>query len=141
MIRYLCAAGYCLNLVDVRGAFCEKHQHLEKERAAAIAARNARSWEKLHSRQAQTGQLDLYRTARWRRLRAAVLEASPTCARCGNPATDVHHVVPANGDPSIFFDRSNLVALCHACHGELGRAEARKHANPYPSFKNGRAQE
>lgn len=56
-------------------------------------------------------------TARWQRLRTAVLAEHPLCAHCFERgrvtiATDVDHADenPANND------RSNLVSLCHSCH-------------------------
>lgn len=64
----------------------------------------------------------LYFTKQWRRLRARVLREEPTCVECVRdgyevrPTTDVDHVVPHRGDTRLFFDRSNLRALCHAHH-------------------------
>lgn len=56
-------------------------------------------------------------TARWQKLRAAVLAQQPLCAHCSEAgilrlATDVDHADndPANNDPA------NLQPLCHACH-------------------------
>lgn len=56
-------------------------------------------------------------TARWQRLRAAVLAEQPLCAHCLElgrvvPATDVDH---ANEDPND-NRRENLVSCCHSCH-------------------------
>lgn len=66
----------------------------------------------------------LYKTPRWRALRAAVLaEAGYLCERCTAAgrhvaATLVHHVKPirAGGDP---WARTNLTALCSRCHDEV----------------------
>src|SRR5262245_22953824 len=56
-----------------------------------------------------------YHLARWRRLRLAVLaEAAHTCAVCHRVSVD--HVVDHHGDARLFWDRSNLQALCHPCH-------------------------
>ena len=60
--------------------------------------------------------------ARWQRVRAMVLRASPLCAECQRegrvtPATDVHHVVKRrDGGPDA---EDNLEALCHACHSKI----------------------
>ena len=60
--------------------------------------------------------------ARWQRLRAMVLNASPLCAECSRqgrvtPATDVHHLVKRrDGGPDSF---ENLEPLCHACHSRI----------------------
>jgi 5-methylcytosine-specific restriction endonuclease McrA len=78
-----------------------------------------------HARQADTarnatrsGSLSVYRSTRWRRLRARLLRDRPWCedpAGCREAATDVDHVVPiaAGGDP---WDEGNLRPLCHRHH-------------------------
>ena len=51
----------------------------------------------------------------WQRVRAAVLKASSgRCARCGDPATEVDHVVPLQRGGSGHTD--NLQPLCAPCH-------------------------
>ena len=73
----------------------------------------------------------LYKGARWRKLRAAVLAATPCCRRCRDmgrvtAATVVHHVRAHKGDEALFFDRSNLEAVCKPCHdGPMQSDEAR----------------
>lgn len=55
--------------------------------------------------------------AAWRQRRSRFLRAHPSCAHCGERATDVHHAVPlAQGGPD---DESNYLPLCHACHSRL----------------------
>lgn len=56
--------------------------------------------------------------ARWARFRAQYLRAHPICAcGCGDPAQEVHHIVPVTGpDDPLFYDESNLAGLTHACH-------------------------
>jgi 5-methylcytosine-specific restriction enzyme A len=56
-----------------------------------------------------------YTSRAWRTLRAWVLEQEPICA-CGQPTTDVDHVLPRRTHPHLEFVRMNLQALCHACH-------------------------
>lgn len=70
-------------------------------------------------------------TRTWERTRRRWLTAHPTCAACGQPATDVDHIIPlarfANRQAADHPD--NLQALCHPCHsrktnlhdGGLGR--------------------
>lgn len=70
----------------------------------------------------------LYHTARWRRLRREVLQASPLCGDCQaegrvTAATDVDHRIPHRGDTRRFYDRHNLQALCRACHSRKTAAE------------------
>ena len=68
-----------------------------------------------------------YSTARWKRLRDAVLTDQPLCVRClatdiVTEATVVHHKVAHRGDPALFFDQENLEPLCkphHDSHGQL----------------------
>ena len=60
-----------------------------------------------------------YRTVRWTRLRHEVLtESAYACAACGQVALvlDVDHITPHQGDPALFWARTNLQALCHLCH-------------------------
>src|SRR5262245_5963722 len=67
-----------------------------------------------------------YFTARWRRLRLAVLaDACQTCAACGQVRLelDIDHIVPHQGDAVRFWDRANLQALCHGCHSAKTRHE------------------
>lgn len=64
-------------------------------------------------------------SARWQRLRAAVLAREPLCRDCKQPATDVDHDDgnPGNNAPH------NLAPRCHACHShKTGRERAGKAA-------------
>lgn len=61
----------------------------------------------------------LYKTDRWERLRLRVLvESAYQCAQCGDVTVrlEVDHIRPHRGDLRSFWDRSNLQALCVACH-------------------------
>lgn len=62
-----------------------------------------------------------YRTARWSRLRADVLNENPLCVDCTQEqrvqvATEVDHKVPHRGDPVMFWDRANLQGMCASHH-------------------------
>ena len=88
----------------------------------------------------------LMHTARWLRLRRAVLTAHPLCQRCEElgrlrAATEVHHVKPVESGlgPAemalLAYDPLNLLALCHECHvkvhtemGRSGKAQAKGRA-------------
>jgi 5-methylcytosine-specific restriction enzyme A len=70
----------------------------------------------------------IYRTRRWQILRRRVLFEQSLCPGvfgdpCGDIATDVHHIrdIGDGGDP---WARSNLEALCHACHSRITRVRA-----------------
>ena len=61
-------------------------------------------------------------SAKWRRIRAAVLRRDGylcrDCLRYGRKteAVLVHHVVPFAEDESLALDERNLVSLCETCH-------------------------
>ncbi len=60
-----------------------------------------------------------YRTERWARVRARVLvESCYACAQCDHVRLDleVDHIQKHDGDPKLFWLRSNLQALCPTCH-------------------------
>lgn len=63
----------------------------------------------------------LYRTQRWKRLRARQLRKHPYC-QCPHhegqhvPAQVVDHIVPHKGNLRLFFDRKNLQSLTNTCH-------------------------
>jgi hypothetical protein len=62
-----------------------------------------------------------YSTARWQRLRKAVLARDGyVCmvagARCTGYASTVHHLVPSSQAPQLFWEPSNLVASCPRCN-------------------------
>src|SRR5262245_21286115 len=101
-----CAEPGCPELV--RHGRCPKHARMvEQDRPNRIARR----W---------------YYTARWRALRTQVLEENPLCVECLNskwvePAIDVDHRIPHNGNADLFFDRSNLQGLCKFHHSQKTR--------------------
>lgn len=58
----------------------------------------------------------VYKTTRWKRLRALVLVEEPICQACRKqPSNTVDHIkaMAAGGDP---WDRDNLQALDRVCH-------------------------
>jgi 5-methylcytosine-specific restriction endonuclease McrA len=62
-----------------------------------------------------------YSTARWQRLRKAVLaHYGHVCQlqgpRCTGYATTVHHLVPSSQAPHLFWEPANLVASCPRCN-------------------------
>ena len=58
----------------------------------------------------------------WRKKRAYILRRDKyqcqICKRYGRmrQATEVHHIVHIEDDPSRALDASNLISLCKACH-------------------------
>jgi 5-methylcytosine-specific restriction endonuclease McrA len=69
-------------------------------------------------------------TARWQRLRRAVLAHNGyVCQvegpRCTGYATTVHHLVPSSQAPHLFWEPTNLVAACRRCnYGDGSRIAA-----------------
>ena len=55
-------------------------------------------------------------TYRWQQARKIFLMMHPLCVKCGEPATDVDHIVPHKGDMALFWNRDNWQPLCHHCH-------------------------
>ncbi|WP_099866054.1 HNH endonuclease [Pararhizobium haloflavum] len=75
-----------------------------------------------------------YKTARWQKLRWAVLVRDLfTCqmAGCGRieAATSqlvADHRTPHRGDERLFWDEGNLQCLCKPCHDKVKQAEERR---------------
>ena len=66
----------------------------------------------------------LYNTAKWRELRAEVLNDNDYCCdECGARATVADHRKPHKGDKTLFYDKSNLQALCYSCHNRKSAKE------------------
>jgi len=64
----------------------------------------------------------------WRALSKQVRNEEPLCRHClregrVEAATCVDHIVPISIAPDLRLVRSNLQALCHACHTRKTRAE------------------
>ena len=97
-----CAQPGCAVLV-ARGR-CRQHAPLRSELAGV------RTW---------------YYTARWAKLRQQVcVDQAYTCAHCGRVTLtlDVDHIRKHEGNPSLFWNRGNLQALCPTCHAAKTRA-------------------
>ena len=60
----------------------------------------------------------LYDTRRWRRFSAATIAANPTCGRCPQPATELHHVNGHDGTAATFFT-GPFEPLCKSCHAMI----------------------
>jgi 5-methylcytosine-specific restriction protein A len=76
---------------------------------------------------------DLYRTARWRRIRTAQIKKVPCCERCQSlgivrPAVIVDHHPPHNNDVTRFWS-GPFRSLCHACHGRARREQRLGYSN------------
>ena len=70
-----------------------------------------------------------YKTARWQKLRWAVLVRDLfTCRMCGRTEGDTSrlvadHITPHRGDADLFWAEANLQCLCKACHDRVKQRE------------------
>ena len=113
--RTPCQHPRCPELVPAGTKYCEKHKPLHPEEVRSAAARG-------------------YGHA-WQKARKKFLEAHPLCEECIKQgryvrATDVDHVVAHRGNAELFWDMSNLRALCHSCHSKKTARE-----DKYPEYK------
>jgi hypothetical protein len=76
-----------------------------------------------------------YSTARWQRLRRAVLARDGRVCQIEGPncrgyANSAHHVLPSSTHPHMFFAPENVVAACGACNygGGAGIAAGNRRA-------------
>lgn len=60
----------------------------------------------------------LYKRSAYRKRRAQFMTMHPLCAVCGEPATDLDHIVPHKGNLKLFWDVNNWQSLCHRCHSK-----------------------
>lgn len=98
-----CAEHGCTNLTEKR--YCEKHLHV---RTTPVRNSSAMGY-----------------GAAWRKRRKAFLEMNPKCnvEGCFEFATDVDHIVPHQGNESLFYDDGNLQSLCRSHHSQKTRQE------------------
>lgn len=95
------------------------------EKCAHIVARD-RERKARHDTQRPTARARGY-DSKWQTARTGFLAKHTTCARCGQPATVVHHSTPHRGNKAIFWDRSKWVPACQPCHdGPLQSQEKRR---------------
>lgn len=106
----ICSAPGCA--VKVRTGRCPQH------------ARQQRQHERRHYTAIR------YDDPRWIALRDEVRLEQPFCAhRDRHPATctlvtdDVDHIVPHDGDETLFLERTNLQGLCKSCHSRKTMTE------------------
>lgn len=114
MLRRVCKKTGCSRLTDGNSKYCSLHRYLEAED-------NLKRQQYFAS--ATSDYQTLYASAKWKALQQSQLRNYPQCEKCGEKATEVHHVIPHRGNEALFYDPSNLVSLCHTCHCEETRKE------------------
>ena len=72
----------------------------------------------------------LYKRKAWTNTRLDVLHHEPFCRACAavgveRVATEVDHVIPHDGNESLFWDRGNLAPLCKSCHSRKTLSETK----------------
>lgn len=135
MLRRKCKATGCLRYRVEGSSYCIEHQNLQRKDDEERAMRVKQGFYK-NARHNQWQ--NLYSSPRWKKLREEVLRDSPYCEICGSIATDVHHIVPHNGDPELFYDRTNLVSICSSCHSKETQKESEQRKQRPKFVKNPR---
>lgn len=64
--------------------------------------------------------------AQWEKARAEYLAVYSSCRRCGQPATEVDHIIPIRKAPHRRLDRTNFQSLCRQCHAGWKQAQDRR---------------
>ena len=126
----LCAFPGCRRRVPVGERYCDRHRAVGAERDALQKAERERRRVRRHGTSAQRGY-----GSKWRAARARFLFEHPLCTTClkegrVTEATDVDHVIPHRGDPTLFWDETNWQALCHECHSRKTAREDGAFGNP-----------
>ena len=83
-----------------------------------------------------------YNSKEWQRCRDYILKRDNyLCAKCGNPAEEVHHIIHLSPDnimnPKITLSADNLTCLCKECHFAEHRDNSKEHLNEYEFDSNG----
>lgn len=114
-----CAWAGCRALVS--GApHCATHKPMaEERRQKQIKRTNKRYNENRDISDAR------YKQEKWRRLSIYYRKLHPLCAQCElegrvTASQMVDHLKPTKTHPELFFEWSNLRALCNPCHNRVG---------------------
>ena len=117
-IQRLCKHYGCVRYRLPNSSFCEKHQADQAELDRKMEERKQKYFESF----SQSRYSDLFRTKRWRDLRAEHLRLHPVCESCGSSENlQVHHNFPRGFDYSseeLFFNPDVLETLCTSCHAK-----------------------
>jgi len=101
-LLHYCKAPGCSELLKRGQTYCVAHaKTVSKGRDVRRGSSNSRGY-----------------NYRWTKARKMFLNKHPLCELCDRPvpATVVDHIVPHEGDQTLFWDESNWQALCVTCH-------------------------
>ena len=115
--RRPCAHAGCTQWAT-DGSYCAQHAAEVREK---LKARRAEFTRRADDERASAN--DRGYTFAWRKARKAWIIRHPLCAICGQPATDVDHIIPHRGNRELFWDSSNWQSLCHECHSKKSYTE------------------
>lgn len=109
-----CRHAGCGELVP--GGYCDQHKPAERKQ-------RLQGQQDYNRRRSESDRL--YSTQRWKKLSIVFRKRNPLCCECDadglvRPADLVDHIKPAKSHPDLFFEWSNLRALCQECHNKIG---------------------
>ena len=107
-----CAHKGCVEWAT-HGSYCEKHW---QEYTAKVAEKRKKFSAKKDGERLNSAKRG-YNNA-WNKARTAYLMMHPLCVTCGEPATEVDHIIPHKGNMKLFWDSTNWQSLCHKCHSK-----------------------
>jgi len=118
----ICKRHGCTNIAT-SGDYCDEHKEFGlKYETTKIEAHERANLDRLYKlfTNADKRINDKFRqTYEWQKLREEVLR-NGQCQVCGATSNlEVHHVIKPNGNPELFFDKANLMILCHKCHVKI----------------------
>lgn len=105
-IERSCRAYLCPNTTANKNGYCDDHQALALRDIDRRESASKRGYDK-----------------HWNKFRVKYLQDNPLCVDCLKdktltPATEVHHIRKLHDYPTLKYERSNLMALCHRCHSK-----------------------
>lgn len=113
-----CKKSGCPGLTRDKSGYCEKHQHLEKQR-------KREAYKRYNKTRRSACKQGYDRT--WERVAKAKLIRDPLCEcdrcqagkLCVTPADMVHHIVPVETHPHLRLVASNLMSVNRRCHNRI----------------------
>lgn len=96
---YRCRHFGCSELITVSAGYCTQHTPFQN----VIEGKRAGSTERGYN-------------IKWQQARKRYLRLNPLCRECGQPATDIDHIIPHKGNKLLFWNTVNWQPLCHKCH-------------------------